>query len=372
MFDVTLCAAVAMAHVASHGHGVANRRATIVRPVLAREAPGRPRRGSHNVYAAATATHVPRRLRGIRELAYVPNSGDGTVDVIDPATYRVIRRFRVGNTPHHITPSWDMRRLYVDNTGSSTLTVLDPRRAKPVGTVGVTDPYNLYFTPDGRQSIVVAESQGRLDFRRRRTWKLLGSVPIPWAGADHLDFSADGRSLLVSCEFSGMVARVSVTHRRLTGAVSVGGLPVDVKLSPDGRVYYVANQGTGGVSVLDARTLRVLGFLPTGRGAHGLLISRDARSMYVSNRLGGTISVIDLRRRRVRATWHVGGSPDMGGLTPDGRQIWITGRFNHAVYVIDSRSGRLLRTIQVGAAPHGMTFFPAPGRYSLGHNGVYR
>jgi len=42
------------------------------------------------------------------------------------------------------------------------------------------------------------------------------------------------------------------------------------------------------------------------------------------------------------------------------------------VYVVDTRSGRLLRTIHVGAQPHGLALFPQPGRYSLGHTGVYR
>ncbi|MBA2447826.1 MAG: hypothetical protein H0V51_07360, partial [Chloroflexi bacterium] len=46
---------------------------------------------------------------------------------------------------------------------------------------------------------------------------------------------------------------------------------------------------------------------------------------------------------------------------------------NHGVvYVVDTETGQLLHRIPTGAAPHGLTFFPQPGRYSLGHNGVYR
>jgi hypothetical protein len=40
--------------------------------------------------------------------------------------------------------------------------------------------------------------------------------------------------------------------------------------------------------------------------------------------------------------------------------------------VIATGTGRLVATIHVGASPHGLAFFPQPGRYSLGHNGVYR
>ncbi len=325
-----------------------------------------------NVYAATSQARPQIMLAGIPARVYVPDSLSGMVDVIDPATFTVIAHFRAGRVPHHVTPSWDMGVLYVDNTGSGTLTVIDPRTAHPVQTLAVPDPYNLYFTPDGRSAIVVAEARGRLDFRNPLTWTLLGSVRIPWRGVDHLDFSADGRYLLASTEFSGMVVKVDVAEMRVVAALRVGGLPVDVRLSPDGTVFYVANQGRHGVSVIDPVTMREETFLPTGRGAHGLAIGRDARSLYVSNRLAGTISVIDTAAQRVVATWRVGGSPDMMQVSPNGRELWVSNRFGASVSVIDTATGRLLHLIHVGPGAHGLTYFPQPGRFSLGHNGVYR
>ena len=87
---------------------------------------------------------------------------------------------------------------------------------------------------------------------------------------------------------------------------------------------------------------------------------------------GLKISVISFARRRVVATWQVGGSPDMLQVSPDGRQLWTSNRFNGTVSVIDTRTGRVIHTITVGSSPHGLAFFPQPGNYSLGHNGVYR
>ena len=46
--------------------------------------------------------------------------------------------------------------------------------------------------------------------------------------------------------------------------------------------------------------------------------------------------------------------------------------FDASVSVIDTRTGLVLHTIAVGKAPHGLTLFPQPGHYSIGHNGVYR
>ena len=66
------------------------------------------------------------------------------------------------------------------------------------------------------------------------------------------------------------------------------------------------------------------------------------------------------------------GSPDMCGVSADGTQLWVSGRYDDVVYVVDTRTGVLLHTIPVGRGPHGLCLFPQPGRYSLGHTGVYR
>jgi len=324
------------------------------------------------VYADAMSTHVSPELAGMPERVYVPNELGNSVDVIDPSSQRIVGRFPVGREPQHVTPSWDMTRLYVNNTQSNSLTVIDPQSGRPVKTIPVTDPYNLYFTPDGTKAVVVAERYNRLDFRDPKTWKLLKSVPIPWSGVDHLDFSADGGYLIASTEYSGFVVKVDVRAMSYLGEVRVGGLPIDVRLAPDGSVFYVANQGRHGVSIIDPRAMKEVGFIPTGRGAHGLQLSRDTKSLYVSNRLEGTISVIDLAARRVRVKWDVGGSPDMLQISPDGRQLWASNRFHGMVTVVDTATGRVLQKIKTGANPHGIAFFPQPGRLSLGHNGVYR
>jgi hypothetical protein len=40
--------------------------------------------------------------------------------------------------------------------------------------------------------------------------------------------------------------------------------------------------------------------------------------------------------------------------------------------VIGTRTGRVIHVIRTGIKPHGLAYFPQPGRYSMGHNGVYR
>jgi YVTN family beta-propeller protein len=334
---------------------------------------------SPGVYADTTSEHISPLLAGLAPRVYVPDEGSGDVVVIDPRTFAIVGRFHVGRLPEHVTPDWDLRLLYVNDMDSNALTVIDPRTERPIRTIRIPTPSNLYFTPDGSKAIVVEDFTapgGRagngLRFYDRRTWKFLKFVPIPFPGADHLDFSADGRYLFLSCEYSGEVERVDTRTMKVTGAVYVGGLPIDVRLAPAGDVFYVANQGENGVSIVDPVAMKVIGFIPTGRGAHGLALSRDATKLYVSNRLAGTISVISFATRRVIATWIVGGTPDMMSLSPDGIQLWLSNRYSGTVSVVDTRSGRVLRVIRTGVGPHGLSYWPQPGAYSVGHNGNMR
>ena len=146
------------------------------------------------------------RVAHIAPRVYVPNNHSNTVDVIDPKTFRIVRSFPIGIAPQHVTPAWDLRHLYVGNTYSNTLTVIDPRTARPIRTIPFPDPYNLYFTPDGRLAVDVAERLQTLFFYDPHTWRPRGSVRIPWSGPDHMDFSRDGRYLLISTEFAGTTA----------------------------------------------------------------------------------------------------------------------------------------------------------------------
>ena len=328
-----------------------------------------------NVYANIMSGVVPCPLCKIPPRVYVPNSGAGTVDVINPLTFKVIDHFAVGSIPHHVAPAWDMSALYVDNEGSSSLTVINVHTGRPSGTINIPYPYNIYFTPDGTKAIDVVERLQRIEFRDpHRGWKLLATVQIPYAGADHMDFSADGSYLMISTEYTGMVAKVDVIKMKLVGYVHVGGLPIDVKLSPDGTVFYVSNQGRSGVSVVDPIAMKEIQFIPTGKGAHGFQVSRDTKSLYVSNRLEGSFSVIDFATRKVVAKWSIpgGGSPDMLQLNPAGTQLWASGRYNGTVYVMSTITGKLIARIAVGTEDHGLTYFPNVGLHSLGHNGVYR
>jgi YVTN family beta-propeller protein len=345
---------------------------------------------SNNLYSetrsdklsSIVAKHLPR--------VYVPNRSSNDVWVIDPATFKVVDKFRVGVHPQHVVPSWDLKTLWVNNNAEGrndgSVTPIDPVTGKPGKSIPVDDPYNMYFTPDGSAAIVVAEARKRLDFRDPHTMAMKYSVETPnCSGINHADFSIDGRYAIFTCEYGGSVAKIDLVEKKVVGylKLSKGGMPQDARISPDGKVFYVADMKAEGVFLVDVDKFVEIGHIKTGLGAHGLYPSRDGTQLYVANRgvarvYGppkgkGSVSVIDFATRKVVTNWPIpgGGSPDMGNISIDGKLLWLSGRYDDAVYVIDTTTGAV-KSIPVKKEPHGLTVWPQPGRYSLGHTGNLR
>lgn len=369
--------------------------------VFAQNLPGMPPViDSRNVYSESVAGKMSPATAGALNRVYVPNVKSGDVYVIDPATFQVVDHFVIGGNPQHVIPSWDLKTLWVAGSAergrSGILVPIDPKTGKPGTTVKVPDAYNLYFTPDGKSAIVVAEALKRLEFRDPHTMTMQYNVATPQcSGVNHADFAIDGSYAIFTCEFSGGgLAKIDLKQRKVVGYLKLTrpgaapgaiahSMPQDIRIAPDGKEFFVADMEADGVYVIDAQTFKQSAFIPTGRGAHGLYPSRDGKKLYVTNRgthMGdvtpkgpGSISVIDFATHKIEKTWTIpgGGSPDMGNVSADGKTLWLSGRFDKVVYSIDTTSGAV-KTIAVGTEPHGLTIWPQPGRYSLGHTGVMR
>jgi len=365
-----------------------------------------------NLYSETTAAHLSPAVAGDLPRVYVPHIQSNDVYVIDPATFQVVDKFRVGLNPQHVVPSWDLRTLWVannaENTKQGSLTPVDPKTGKPGKPIAVDDPYNMYFSPDGKSAIVVAEAKQRLDFRDPTTMRLQYSIDVPrCVGINHADFSIDGRFAIFTCEFTGTVAKIDLVGRKVIGYTQViqpgqptkivkgpdgkdevicttwKGMPQDIRASPDGKLFFVADMMADGVHIVDGESFTQVGFIETGKGTHGLYPSRDGKNLYVANRGSnkihgapkgkGSVSVVDFATRKVVANWPIpgGGSPDMGNVSADGKWLWLSGRYDNVVYAFDTGSGDV-KVIAVGREPHGLTVWPQPGRYSLGHTGNLR
>src|SRR5215210_3974387 len=204
--------------------GDSGERAADAQPAAGKSAPAdRPAAGKSapaeresNVYAHTKPGMFTPVTRELPFRVYVPNSESNTIDVINPKRKKIVRSFAVHSLPQHVVPSPDLRTLLVNSNQGNSLQRIDAKTGRPQGKpMPVEDPYNLYFTLDGKTAIVMAERLQRLDFRDAKTMRLEKSVTVPCPGLNHLDFSADGRTFVASCEFGSALIKVDSERRKL-------------------------------------------------------------------------------------------------------------------------------------------------------------
>ncbi len=328
-----------------------------------------------DVYAAASAGELAPAARTAKSLVYVADAAGNGYDIIDQKTMKLVRHrvTTTGNSgPQHVAPGWDLTTLYVTNSAAGTVTPVDPRTGASGTATPIADAYDLSFTPDGRYAVVIAKDKQELDFLDPHTFAPVSAVKLNCPGPESIDYSADDRYAVVSCEFGGRLIRIDLSTLTVTGTLNIGGMPERVRLDPLGQVFYVADLSAGGLHEIDAATFQQIGFLPTGRGTHDIVVSRDSRSLYVTNRTSGTVAVVDVVSRKVTATWKVGGSPDLAGLSANGDVLWTADTYGNTVYALSTKDGTVLAKIPVGNNPLGLTVWPQPGRYALGGTGTVR
>src|SRR5437773_2949368 len=308
----------------------------------------RAKSGAVNIYAATGANELAPKAARALPMVYVPNSRGGTVTEIDPRTYQVVRTFPTGRVPQHVVPSYDLKTLWVANNSSNSLTPIDPLTGKEGKSVKVDDPYNMYFTPDGKYALVIAEARRRIDFRDPQNMTLEKSLRVNCKGLDHVEFTADNRYAIATCEFSGQLVKIDLASQTVVGYLTldpdkwsniiprqisrfwnrrkkanaamaalmdVPSMPQDIRSNADGTKFYVADMKEDGVFVVDPQKFERIGFIETGKGAHGIYPSRDGKDLYVTNRgwntiAGGrhgpgSISVLDPAEDRVIANWPI-------------------------------------------------------------------
>jgi YVTN family beta-propeller protein len=333
-----------------------------------------------NLYSETTAGKLSAVVAADLPRVYVPNLQSNDVYVIDPATFAVVDKFKVGLNPQHVVPSYDLRTLWVannaENTKRGSLTPVDPKTGKPGKAIAVDDPYNMYFSPDGKSAIVVAEAMRRLDFRDPQTMQLQYSIDVPrCAGINHADFSIDGTFAIFTCEFTGTVAKIDLVQRKVLGYTQTiqPGKPTRIVKGPGwqgrGHLHDVERDAAG--------HSRLAGRQDLLRGRHdGRRCARRRRRDVPADRLhrdrqGHARPLSQPRRqealrrqsrleqdprRRPRQGQRVrhrfrdaqgrgeladsgGGSPDMGNVSADGKMLWLSGRYDNVVYAIDTGSG---------------------------------
>lgn len=321
------------------------------------------------LFAACLAFIAPAQAQGQAarphhdDPIFVLNSLDANVSVIDPATFKELRRIPTGKEPHHLYFSPDQKSLIVANSVGDSLTLFDPRTGQVQRTItGIVDPYQLRFSPDMKWFVTAANRLDHIDIYQYVPraegfdLKLMKRVPAGKTPS-HIGIDSKSTTAYVSLQDSDEVIAIDLATQQVRWTLPVGKTPADVYIVPGDKVMLVALTGDSYVEAYDLASPdkpRLITRIKTNAGAHAFRVQGDGQHIFVSNRAANTISRIDFRNLKVVAEYPAPGGPDCMDLMADGKTLLVTSRWARKLTFIDIDKKEVVRQVNVGRSPHGV------------------
>jgi len=293
------------------------------------------------------------------ERAYVPNTGSGTISVIDTATDQVVATW-----PQSGTLGQELQGTVVDRSGKTVL-VVDGKANTVLAVAAATGivqkripagdgPEGLGLSRDGKTAAACAEDSNQAVFIDALGLKPEFAVKLQGKNPEHCIFSPDNHWLLASNENSNDVDVIDIAQKKSVALIKAEAHPRGMGFTPDGKFVYIANEGANLVQVVAVGTWDVVKTIPTALRSAGILVNADGSRVYVANGGAGTVSVIDTASNEVIASVTVGQRPWNMALTHDGKKLYVANGRTNDVSVIDTGSNQVLKTIAVGQKPWGV------------------
>ena len=251
-----------------------------------------------------------------RPLAFVINSAEASVSLIDMDSKTEIKRIPVLREPHHMALTPDGKSLLIGDTAGNALFFLDPANGDLQRRMTISDPYQLQYSPDSKWMVVAGLARNQIDIYDAATLSLAHRIPAS-SMPSHINYSPDSSVAYVSLQDTDALMAIDVRSGRVLWDTKVGKTPAGV-LWLDGKIL-VGIMGADYVSVVDPATGTVERKIQTAKGAHNLFVSPDGRTLYVCNRVDGSISVLDRKTLAVRSRIAMPGGPDDMNFAPDGK-----------------------------------------------------
>jgi len=309
-------------------------------------------------FAAAVLALLCCRTAFAAHLAFVVDSRDPAVSVIDMDSKQELRRIPMLREPNHLVLSPDGRSLIVADDGGNALFFLDPADGRFQRRIAAADPYQLQFSPNGQYLTVAGFARAQIDIYDGNSFTLLHRIRAR-SMPSHIAYNPDNGTVFVSLQGTDSLMAISTATGAVLWKTKVGLTPAGV-LWDRGKIL-VGIMGSNYVAVVDPVDGHTIRHIVTAAGAHNLFYSPDRSQIWICNRVAGSISVIDAKNFDLLRTYRMPGGPDDLDFAPDGK-IWVARRFAESVAVLDPASGNYL-VIPVGLSPHGIWLNTHP------HNG---
>lgn len=293
---------------------------------------------------------------------FVLNSLNANVSVIDPVTFKEIKRIPTGKEPHHLYLTPDGKSVMVANAASNTITLIDPRTAEVQKTItGIADPYHLRFSPDMKWFVTAANRLNHVDIYR---WERKGSdfelklVKRIQTGKtpSHISIDSKSRIAYISVQDSDELMAIDLATQAVLWVIPTGKTPADVYLTPDDKQLMVGMTGDSVVEVYDVTGPKgkLVKRIQTAPGAHAFRSQGDGKHVFVSDRSSNRISRIDHTTMTVVDVYKTLAGPDCMEMLNDGKTLLVTARWAGKMIAIDINKKEIVKQVTVGKSPHGV------------------
>ena len=295
------------------------------------------------------------------------------------------------------TPSGSVEIAFVANSQDATIALLDVARRTIVGRIDVNPArvnasgpgapnyaQDSHVSPEGKTLFVSRGYVGDVAAFDIASGKLLWNTSLNTGRADHMTVSPDGHSIFVSAMLDNRVYRIATATGEITGHIVTGVYPHDNKISRDGKLLYNTSIGaiaslpraanakplaeTPGaqfqLTIVDANTLETRERIPTEFAIRPWHFSPDEKGMYAQLANQHAVVFYDLAMhkftRRLELPVKPGvtvadydfDAPHHGlALTDDGKTLCLAGRASDYVALVSAPDLKLIATIPVGDAP---------------------
>ena len=317
----------------------------------------------------ATLTSAPASPMPLHPRIVQTNSAGDNVDIIDPATNKIVGHIVGIEVNHGAAAAPDGSRLYVSNEADDTLDVVDARTLRVMSKIPLSGhPNNISISHDGKRVyIAIRENQGVVDVVDTAMLARVKSIPIK--GAGHNTYvTPDGRYVI-----AGSVAGKSMTvidqkteEPAWDMVFDLGVRPMAFEQNKDGSTkrIFVQLSDFNGFAVVDFATHKeqkrvelpkiAAGKKPVmegGNTSHGMAVSADNTRLIVNSRLNSAVYVYSLPDLKLVGSADVGVAPDWVTLTPDGKAAYVANAGSNSVSVVDMAGVREVMKIPVGQVP---------------------
>ncbi len=322
------------------------------------------RGAKRGVFVVAAAAGLMSMAAGaMAQNAYVTNSGDKTVSVIDTTTNAVVATISVGLEPVDVAIVPDGTRAFVVDMGDNAVSVIDTATNTAITTIPVgSKPRGIAISPDGARAYVSNSGDKTVSVIDTTANAVAGSPIEVGEEPDGIAISPDGSRAFVA-QRGGNVSVIDTATNAVVGSVPDALAPSRVAIGPRGGRGFVTDSGSNSVTAFNPISGNVVGApIAVGSQPAGIAIGPNGALAYVASPVDGTISPVDTSLSSPLST-PLGGFPGATGVAidPGGLLGLVTNGTGTSATVLDTTRNAAAGTVTVGTAPAGVAVVPDQG-----------